>query len=189
MIQALAKALGPLHRRVRLMVSRGILSLIDDAAGVQKVQVKLLAGEVRDGLERVQRYGFTSVPPVGSEAVVLFISGNRDHGVVIGEESRGDRLRNLKAGESALYTGEDGDGGHRIVLTQKRGIEIHGKDGVMKVKTITIEADDSVLIRTKAATIEVDTLTIKGKVSIEGDLDVSGKVAADAVATNALGKR
>jgi phage gp45-like len=85
------------------------------------VQVKLLAGEVRDGLERVQQYGFSSVPPVGSEAVVIFVGGNRGHGVVIGTEARGQRHAGQAAGTVAVYDGA----GHVIVLTPS-GIQIDG---------------------------------------------------------------
>jgi phage baseplate assembly protein V len=178
MMREIGKLLAPLQRRVRLMVSRGVLSLVDDAPRVQKVQVKLLAGEVRDGLERVQQYGFSSVPAAGSEAVVLFVSGNRDHGIVIGTENRAQRRTGLKEGEVALYTGADSNGGHRILLTQDRGVEIHGQDGLIKVKTLRIEAEEAVMIYAPAITLEADTVTVRADVSIEGDLSVDGDISA-----------
>lgn len=58
----LAKSLGlpTLLRRVRLIVGRGTLHRTNDAGAVQTVQAEFLKGEVRDGMERVQNYGFTS---------------------------------------------------------------------------------------------------------------------------------
>lgn len=149
MIDTIQKMLAPLHRRVRLMVSRGTLSLVDDAPGVQKAQVKLLAGEVRDGLERVQQYGFSSVPPVGAEAVVLFVGGSRDHGVVIGTESRGQRVGGQEAGVVTVYDGA----GHKIVLTPN-GIEIHGGGHNL-------------------------VITGAPKVTVDGDIELTGDVKAD----------
>jgi len=124
MSREIAKLLAPLSRRLRLMASRAVLSLISDATGMQIVQVKLLNGEVRDGIERVQNYGFTSVPLPGAEAIFLSLGGDRDHGIVITADDRRYRIKGLQGGEVAIYTDEDKAGAdHRIHF--KRGKEIH----------------------------------------------------------------
>lgn len=124
MSREFAKLLAPLSRRLRLMASRAVLSLISDATGMQIVQVKLLNGEVRDGIERVQNYGFTSVPLPGAEAIFLSLGGDRDHGIVITADDRRFRIKGLQGGEVAIYTDEDKAGAdHRIHF--KRGKEIH----------------------------------------------------------------
>ncbi|MEW5942530.1 MAG: phage baseplate assembly protein V [Pseudomonadota bacterium] len=124
MSREIAKMLAPLSRRLRLMASRAVLSLISDATGMQIVQVKLLNGEVRDGIERVQNYGFTSVPLPGAEAIFLSLGGDRDHGIVITADDRRYRVKGLQGGEVAIYTDEDKAAGeHRILF--KRGKEIH----------------------------------------------------------------
>ncbi|MEW5893387.1 MAG: phage baseplate assembly protein V [Pseudomonadota bacterium] len=124
MSREIAKMLAPLSRRLRLMASRAVLSLISDATGMQIVQVKLLNGEVRDGIERVQNYGFTSVPLPGAEAIFLSLGGDRDHGIVITADDRRYRIKGLQGGEVAIYTDEDKAAGeHRILF--KRGKEIH----------------------------------------------------------------
>ena len=124
MSREFAKLLAPLSRRLRLMASRAVLSLISDATGMQIVQVKLLNGEVRDGIERVQNYGFTSVPLPGAEAIFLSLGGDRDHGIVITADDRRYRIKGLQGGEVAIYTDEDKTGAdHRIHF--KRGKEIH----------------------------------------------------------------
>jgi phage baseplate assembly protein V len=110
-----AKLLAPTARRLRLMASRAVLSLIDDAPGVQLVQVKLLDGEVRGGVERVQQYGFTSVPLAGAEGVFLSLGADRDHGVIIAVDERRYRLKALKGGEVAIYD----DLGQKVHLTRE----------------------------------------------------------------------
>lgn len=124
MNREIAKLLAPLSRRLRLVASRAVLSLISDATGMQIVQVKLLDGEVRDGIERVQNYGFTSVPLPGAEAIFLSLGADRDHGIVIAADDRRYRIKGLQGGEVAIYTDEDkAAADHRIIF--KRGKEIH----------------------------------------------------------------
>lgn len=139
MMRVIQRVTAPLTRRVRLMVARGVVSLVNDALKVQGVQVQLLPGEVRD-MERFQNYGFTSHPHLGAEACAAFVGGNRDHGIVLAVDDRRYRLKALAQGEVALYTDEDQSGGHRIHL--KRGKEIHLIAGassiVMKPSGITI---------------------------------------------------
>jgi phage baseplate assembly protein V len=122
--KVVTKMLAPYARRIRLLAARAVITLIDDASKLQGAQVKLLAGEVRDQVERFQQYGYTSVPFPGAEGIYLSLNGSRDHGVVICIDDRRYRITGLQAGEVAIYTDEDkADGKHRIVL--KRGKEIH----------------------------------------------------------------
>ena len=84
------------------MISRAVLSAISDGAGIQLVQVKLLEGEVRDGVERFQNYGFTSVPLPGAEGIMACVSGNRDHGVIVAMDDRRYRIKNNAATQEAI---------------------------------------------------------------------------------------
>lgn len=43
------------------IMARGVVSAADGAKKMRAVQVRLLADEVRDDLEHVEPYGFTSV--------------------------------------------------------------------------------------------------------------------------------
>lgn len=103
-----ARILKPLENRIRNMVARAVVSLVDDSQRMQLLQVGLLADEDRDGIERVQNYGFTSVPQSGAEAVVLFVGGRRDHGLAVAVDDRRYRVKDLQAGEVAIYT-DQGD--------------------------------------------------------------------------------
>jgi len=97
------KLIAPLKRRVMLMIGRAVLTAVNDSPKLQTVQLDGLAGEVLDDLERFQQYGFTSVPNAGAEAIVVFLGGNRSHGIAINVDDRKYRLTGLANGEVALY--------------------------------------------------------------------------------------
>lgn len=116
-----SRGLNPIIRRIRLAVARGVVRLISDGAGLQLVQAGLMANETRSNMERLQEYGFTSVPHAGAEAAVIFVGGNRDHGLVIAVDDRRYRLKPLQTGEVALYTDE----GDYVKLGRNREIEVN----------------------------------------------------------------
>lgn len=103
MIEQLRRATKPLEDRLRLMIGRAIVRLVDDATSAQSMQLELLAGETQDAVERLQDYGFTSVPHPGAEALVACTGGLRSHAVAIRVEDRRYRLKGLQAGEVAIY--------------------------------------------------------------------------------------
>ncbi|WP_417536091.1 phage baseplate assembly protein V [Methylophaga sp.] len=107
--------MSPLDRvllKVRQMVSRGVVLLVNDAANMQEMQLKIMADDTMDGVERFQNYGFTSKPHAGSEAIALTVNGDKSHTVVIAVDDRRYRLKGLENGEVALYD----DQGQKIVL-------------------------------------------------------------------------
>ncbi|MEJ1402583.1 MAG: phage baseplate assembly protein V [Candidatus Sedimenticola sp. (ex Thyasira tokunagai)] len=110
------RLLAPLTRRLRIMVSRAVINLVNDGQGLQEVQLTLLAGEEADGVERIQEYGFTSAPKAGAEAVALAVAGSRAHTVVIATDDRRYRLKGLASGEVALYD----DKGQSLILHRDR---------------------------------------------------------------------
>lgn len=114
------KLLAPLRVRIANLVSRGLVSLVNDETKLQELQLALLDEETREAVERFQQYGFTSVPQKGAEAVVLFVGGRRDHGLVLAVDDRRYRLKGLEGGEVALYTDE----GDSIVLRRGGTVEV-----------------------------------------------------------------
>ena len=117
--------IDPLARRLRLMVSRAVVRLVNDATKTQTMQVEILKDEVYSAIERLQEYGFTSVPKAGAEAVVLSLNGDRGHGVVIVAADKRYRLTGLESGEVALHD----DQGQSIII-KRTGIEITSSMGV-----------------------------------------------------------
>lgn len=143
---AMDKVLGPLVRRIRLALGRGIIRLVADGAGIQTVQLDLMANETRSKVERFQEYGFTSVPLAGAEAAVIFMGGNRDHGIVVAVDDRRYRLKALAAGEVALYTDE--------------GDKIHFKRG----NTIEITTDNLVVNAAEGVTFNTPLVRASGDI-------------------------
>ena len=121
---------------------RGTLSLVDGLKKLQELQVKLLAGEIKDGMEHFEAYGFTSNPKAGAEVLAGFFGGDRSHGVVICVADRRFRLQGLESGEVAMYTDE----GDKLHFKRGRVIEIECM--VLKVKAETAVEFDTPEIRT-----------------------------------------
>lgn len=108
LVQVFRRLVAPLERRVRLMVARGVLELIDNTQNCQILQVTVRADQLRDDVERFQEYGFSSVPKAGAEALVMLVSGSSDHPVVVATEDRRYRPTSLVEGEACLYTLQNG---------------------------------------------------------------------------------
>jgi len=162
MINTINKMLDPIRRRVRLMISRAVLSAISDGAGIQIVQVKLLDGEVRDGVERFQNYAFSSVPLAGAEGIMACVSGNRDHGVLLAADDRRYRPKGLQPGEAIMYTHMDKQAHkHRIIFKADGSIEVLAKN-------ITVKA-------TEAARIEGDIVKIHAASLFQFDCNGQGQ--------------
>ncbi|USR40782.1 phage baseplate assembly protein V [Ectopseudomonas hydrolytica] len=116
----MSRLLSPIWRRMRLLVSRGVLKMVADEQTLQSVQVTLL-GESPAWAERFQQYGITSVPHGGAEAVVASVGGARAHLVALVVDDRRYRMSGLKGGEVAIYD----DLGQSVHLTRE-GIVIKG---------------------------------------------------------------
>ncbi|MGU5716522.1 phage baseplate assembly protein V [Aeromonas taiwanensis] len=149
------KLIAPLWRRVRLIADRAIVTAVTDSFNRQGVQLKVLADEAASDVERFQNYGHTSVPPAGSEAIVLGIGGARAGLVAIAVEDKGVRPKDLEAGDNCLYHLE----GHRIILRKNGVIEI-------EAKTVTLNATEKFTI------ISPDN-------EIQGPLHVTGPITSD----------
>jgi phage baseplate assembly protein V len=121
MLDTIERMTAGARNKASLMVGRCILKAIGDGKAVQLVQAQLLAEEIHDDVERIQQYGLTSVPKPGAEGVIVFVGGNRDHGLLIAVEDRRYRLKGLEAGEVALYD----DLGQKVHLT-RAGIVVDG---------------------------------------------------------------
>ncbi|MFJ2445157.1 phage baseplate assembly protein V [Pseudomonas sp. NPDC087626] len=124
------------------MLARGAVALGNSASKLQSLQLRLLAGEVKDNVEHLEPYGFTACPQPGAEALAGFIGGDRSHGVVIVVADRRFRLQGLKPGEVALYT-DEGD-----FIHFKRGRVIEMETMTLKVKAHTAVEFDTPLVRT-----------------------------------------
>lgn len=133
----MSDSIASIGRRVRLAVARGIVRLVSDDSGLQLIQASLMANEIRSNMERFQEYGFTSNPLPGAQVAVMFVGGNRDHGLIVAVDDKRYRLKGLEGGEVAIYTDE----GDKIHLKRGRNIEI-------ETETLTIKAATKVRMET-----------------------------------------
>lgn len=99
----LDKTVQNLRNRIYLLIGRAVLAAVNDAGKRQRVQITALKGETKDSVERIQEYGFTSVPLSGAQVLFASICGNRDHPVVFAVDDPRYRLNDLQPGEVAIY--------------------------------------------------------------------------------------
>lgn len=89
--------------RLRALVSAAKVTLTNDTDTVQRLQVVLNALETLDNVPRIGEYGLISNPPPGSDAVALFLAGDRSAGVVVATSNQLFRPAGLPPGVSGLY--------------------------------------------------------------------------------------
>ncbi|MDR1519740.1 MAG: phage baseplate assembly protein V [Planctomycetota bacterium] len=132
------RLLEPLRRRVAMLVRRAVIDVVKDENPVQAIQLKLFKNEIRQGVERIQEYGFTSVPLPEGQAVEICVDGEPGHGLVIATDDRRYRPRNLAPGDVMLYTNKNPEAAHHIHFdAATRTITI-------RARAIRIEADEGI---------------------------------------------
>ncbi|WP_186140025.1 phage baseplate assembly protein V [Burkholderia gladioli] len=138
--------------RIRNLFGRGRVTLVDDSGPVQIVQLRMNGLEVPAGRFRVPEFGFSSNPPIGSDALALHVAGDRSAGAVVGTNHQESRPRGLAPGESMLYSQD-------------------GKCIYLKDDVIVVEAKGQDVVVNDAANI---TLNCSGDctMNIGGKLDV-----------------
>lgn len=141
---------------------RGTLNLVKSADNIQKVQVSGLADETLQDVELMQQFGLTSVPPAGTQVVVLPMGGETTHSIVIATENGSFRVKNLKSGETAVYD----ESGSTIILKQGRLIEIDC-DILKIIATTKVEISSPI--------VETDhVFTAQGQINGNGGMAVQG---------------
>lgn len=124
------KLLEPIRARIRTMASKAIVNLIDDTTKIQLLQCDILKDETLSKVERVQQYGFTSVPLKDSQAVLLSINGNKEHSIAIAVDSAQYRITGGEEGEVNVY---DHDGNY-VKLSKSNGIEVNAPNEKVVIK-------------------------------------------------------
>ena len=156
-------AMERLKRAIQALAGRGRVTTSDDSGNAQLLQVKLGALELRDNTPRLAEFGFTSRPPVGADAVLVFIGGDRSNGVVIATGDQKSRPRDLEEGETKVYDLF----GKFIHFTKDGGIIIEANNSPVTVNnatTVTITA---------AAKVRMVTPLLE----VTGDIKAGGNVS------------
>ncbi|MDR5757030.1 phage baseplate assembly protein V [Caballeronia sp. LZ035] len=154
------EALNRLARRIQLFVSRAVISFVDDKRTVQYMQTRINALETAGDIPRYAEYGFSSNPPIGSEALVVFGNGERTNGIVIATSNATYRVTALASGEVVLHDNT----GQKVYLSQAGMVLDGGGKPVTITNTPEIDADTP-LLKCKGDIIdnyETNTRTVAG---------------------------
>ena len=148
-----AQGMRDLRNRLLQMVGRGILRVLEADGSAQRLQVELLAREVRGRIDHAQAFGVHTVPLEGAEVVVVFPGGNRGDGLALVVADARHAPDDLVGGESCLY--------------DATGQRVH------------LRADGSVLIQTSGRLVVDGDLEVAGSVSASGQVsDASSSMQA-----------
>jgi len=161
------RLLGPIWRRIRLLISRGVVKLVDDSLKLQNVQLGLL-GDDPAWAERFQEYGYTSHPHKGAEAVVGAVGGARSHLVALAVDDRRYRVTDLQPGEVCLYTDEGDE------IRMKRGRII----GVIAGSKLDVTAPEAVVTSSTSVTVDTPIATFTQDVEVQGKCTVQQLLTA-----------
>lgn len=134
---------------------RARLTAINTAPGLSLLQADGLKGEQVQAAELAQHYGLTSVPPVGSQVIVLPLGGRSAHGVIIATEHSSYRVKSLASGEVAIYTAE----GDSIVLKNGHLIEVTTQ--TLKINASAQVQINSPLLQVNGGDVKADTISLK----------------------------
>ena len=148
---------------------RGVINLVNSADGIQKVQVSGLADETIADMEFMQQFGLTSVPPAGTQVVVIPVGGATTHSVVVATENGSFRVKNLKGGEVAVYDAS----GSSIVLRNGKLIEIECDRFVLKCKEYSVNATQAAKFDTPLLETS-QVMTAQGQINGNGGMTVQG---------------
>lgn len=176
-----------LSEKVNAMISRGRLTGASGEKPLRTLQVELLANDVRDDVEHMEPYGFTSEPHTGSEVVAASLAGSRRHTIVLTVSDRKYRLTGLKTGEVAIF-----DDLKRKVILTREGIVIDGAQSPIKVKTagdvsiegaaITIKGNTIALTAAGALTLSGSSIGMQSAVSTaSGSFSATGDIKAGSI--------
>lgn len=114
--------------KLKGLVVRGVIKSINDTGARQMVVATLLAGEVKDRIERIQQFGMSSHPPSGAAAVFAAVAADRSRLVCIGENHPTHRPTDLVAGETQIY-----DAFEQFIHLQQSGVIYINAAGELRI--------------------------------------------------------
>jgi phage baseplate assembly protein V len=157
----------------------GHVTQVDDSQEIQRIQVTEkaqgtgFADRVTDKVRRIMEFGFTSVPPLETEVLVLRRDGDRSQAMVVGTSHRPSRIKNLEAGDTVLY-----DVRGSIVKLIQAGVLIESAGKV------TIQDSRGSVIRLDAAGITIDSAN---NVAISDSRGAFVKLTSDGIVVDGAG--
>jgi phage baseplate assembly protein V len=156
------------NRRINNTVRLGKLTLASNEIGiVQTLQIQLNAWELMDNVHSLQAFGLASALPIGTDTVILNLSGDKSNAVVIATGHNQFRPLNMAPGETQIYD----NAGQRVYLSQTGG-----------VLAINITAGQKVII-TAATSVDITApnINITGNLHVTGTIQATGDISSGTV--------
>jgi len=146
------------YRQIKMMLGIGRVTAVTDTGLIQIVQCRTPL-DVMD-VKRMGEFGFSSSPPVGSDAVIVSLGGDRSSPVVIATNHKSSRHTGLQAGETVLYE----QNGAYVKLTAT-GVEVEANGQPVTVSgatTVTINATEGIVMNTPTLKVTGDIIDNSG---------------------------
>lgn len=171
---------------IRGLLGRGVVQSVDESPMMRTVQGEFLPGDVREGLEHFEPYGFTSRVKEGAEIIAGFLHGDRSHGIVLVTADRRFRLH-VEEGEVAIFD----DQGQKVHL-KRDGIEVvtpknltatvggnvsetvQGTVTATVAGTVTATVSGNVTLKCPTLTVDCPNSTFTGNVTVSGAITGTG---------------
>ena len=132
--------LSPIKTALKSMITRAVISSVntDDAVFILTAKLR---GQTNDKkIPIIQHFGFSSVPPKDSQAIVTHLSGAADSPVAIASQHNASQMNGMVEGDAALYDNRDQyliifeDGvklvtADKFIITNPTGDSIFNSDG------------------------------------------------------------
>ena len=92
-----------MHDAYRTLVSRGILKEYDASGSQHLAKISGLRSEELAAVPRMQQFGQSSNPPLGSHVLFTRLGGASDRAVILGIDNANLGPRDLTPGDKAIY--------------------------------------------------------------------------------------
>ncbi len=158
---AIYRATQGLRLSITAMISKSIVrSASDDKDNSQIFKVEAFSDEAIEDVESYGHYGFSSSVPVGSEAILICVGGDRSHPVVISTKNSKGKPK-LELGEVAIY--------------HPSGAVVKLKSGGIEIVSSNSETKENLPITITASEVTISgTLKVKGDVTFEDGVSLAG---------------
>lgn len=148
---------------------RGKLPMTQSDQSTQRTQVQGLDGETLSDVELMQHFGFTSNPPAGTDCIIIPLGGATSHGIVVATENGSFRVKNLKSGETAIYSDE----GASVTIKKGKIIEANCDDYIVNCKKYTVNAIEASNFNTPLLEASA-VVTAQGQINGNGGMAIEG---------------
>lgn len=155
---------------------RALVKRVNAGTPTAKIQVDALAGETGQDFELMQSFGFTSNPPVDTQAVVLALGGKTSHSVIIATENGAYRVKSLQSGEVAIYNQD----GAKITLKKGKIIDVECTEYNVKCEKYTVNASSGANFNTPMLETN-QQFTSQGQIAGNGGMTIEGGEGGETV--------